>query len=121
MLDVNAATAHSISCRRRRVLLQNAKFYKRFPSDVPIIQGIVRRLIEYPGGGAPLPTGGILSPRGFQLLGLSGLGSGGGFERLHYLVERAFDGPDLSLAFLRVCLLCSWPPMSAYLHPTPFF
>ena len=84
------------------MLLQNAKFYRRFPSDVPIVQGIVRRLAEYPEGGAPLPTGGILSPRGVQLLGLSGLGSSGGFERLHYLLERAFDGPDISLTFLRV-------------------
>lgn len=37
-----------------------------------------------------------------QLLGLSGLGSGGGFERLHFLFERAFDGPELSLVFLKV-------------------
>lgn len=32
-----------------------------------------------------LPSGGKLSPWGLQLLGLSGLGSSGGFERLHYL------------------------------------
>ncbi|MCO5595075.1 hypothetical protein L7F22_049112 [Adiantum nelumboides] len=38
-----------------------------------------------------LPSGGKLSPRGLQLLGLSGLGSSGGFERLHYLLERAWD------------------------------
>lgn len=88
-------------CLFRRVLSQNAKYYKRFPSDVPIVQGIVRRLAEYPEGGAPLPSGGILTPRGLQLLGLSGLGSGGGFERLHYLLERAFDGRDISLVFLR--------------------
>ena len=83
-------------------MAQNAKFYQRFPSDVPIVGGIVRRLADYSEGGAPLPSGGILSPRGLQLLGLAGLGSGGGFERLHYLLERAFDGPDISLAFLRV-------------------
>jgi hypothetical protein len=41
--------------------------------------------------------------RGLQLLGMSGLGMGGGFERLHYLLESAFD-PDgqLSITFLRV-------------------
>jgi hypothetical protein len=33
----------------------------------------------------PLPSGGILTPHGLQLLGLSGLGSAGGFERLHYM------------------------------------
>ena len=32
-----------------------------------------------------LPTGGKLSSCGLQLLGLSGLGSSGGFERLHHL------------------------------------
>lgn len=100
----------------RRVLSQNAKYYKRFPSDVPIVQGIVRRLAEYPEGGAPLPSGGILTPRGLQLLGLSGLGSGGGFERLHYLLERAFDGRDISLVFLRVQALRT--AVHAH-HPVP--
>ena len=32
-----------------------------------------------------LPTGGKLSSCGLQLLGLSGLGSSGGFERLYHL------------------------------------
>ena len=50
-----------------------------------------------------LPSGGILSTRGLQSLGLLGLGTVGGFERLHYLLERAWDGPDLSLVFLKVC------------------
>ena len=40
------------------------------------------------------------------MLGLQGLGSSGGFERLHYLLEMAFDGPDLSMAFMKV----SHPP-----------
>ncbi len=44
--------------------------------------------------------------RTFQMLGLQGLGSSGGFERLHYLLESAFDGPDLSMAFMKVML---WP------------
>ncbi|KAL0464851.1 UNVERIFIED_CONTAM: Proline iminopeptidase [Sesamum latifolium] len=38
-----------------------------------------------------LPSGGILTPRGLQLLGLSGLGSSTGFERLHYMFERVWD------------------------------
>ncbi|KAK9800746.1 hypothetical protein WJX73_004303 [Symbiochloris irregularis] len=113
----SAETAYH--CLFRRVLHQNSKFYKRFPGDQPIAAGIVRRLIEYPDGGAPLPGGGILSPRGFQLLGLAGLGSGGGFERLHYLLERAFDGPDISHTFLRACEnWFSWDtnPLYAVLH-----
>jgi len=37
-----------------------------------------------------------------QLLGLVGLGSAGGFERLHFLLESAFDGPHLTTNFLIV-------------------
>ncbi|KAL9269146.1 Proline iminopeptidase-like protein [Drosera capensis] len=38
-----------------------------------------------------LPSGGILTPRGLQTIGLSGLGSSTGFERLHYMLEGAWD------------------------------
>lgn len=50
-----------------------------------------------------LLKGGPSLARGLQLLGMAGLGMGGGFERLHYLLESAFD-PDghLSITFLRV-------------------
>ena len=50
--------------------------------------------------------------RGLQLLGMSGLGMGGGFERLHYLLESAFD-PDgqLSITFLRVWPLITMDPL----------
>ncbi len=40
--------------------------------------------------------------------GAAGLGSGGGFERLHYLLERAWDGEDLSYSFLKV----PWHPLA---------
>lgn len=53
----------------------------------------------------PLPRGGVLTPRGVQLLGLVGLGSAGGFERLHFLLERTFDGQALSINFLIVSLI----------------
>lgn len=43
--------------------------------------------------------------RGLQGLGLTGLGQGTGFERLHYLLERAFDGDELSYAFKKVGIL----------------
>ncbi|KAM3207817.1 hypothetical protein ACQJBY_062844 [Aegilops geniculata] len=38
-----------------------------------------------------LPSGGRLTPKMLQCLGLSGLGFSGGFERLHYLLERVWD------------------------------
>lgn len=74
-----------------QVALQNDKYYKRYPLDIQIVQEIVNYLQTSQGGGVPLPSGGILTPRGLQLIGLSGLGSSTGFERLHYMLERAWD------------------------------
>ncbi|XVF22476.1 hypothetical protein REPUB_Repub12eG0176000 [Reevesia pubescens] len=74
-----------------QVVHQTEKYYKRFPQDVEIVQDVVTYLAEYEGGGVLLPSGGILTPRGLQFLGLSGLGSSAGFERLHYMFERVWD------------------------------
>jgi hypothetical protein len=60
-----------------RVLTQNAKYYSRFPGDVAVVQRIVNFLAGQPDSGLRLPSGTLLTPRAFQLLGLSGLGSGG--------------------------------------------
>ena len=73
------------------------------------------------GGGAALPSGGVLSPRGFQLLGLAVLGSGGGFDRLHFLLERALcpASGKVTSAFLRSYeAWVSWEanPLYALLH-----
>lgn len=93
-----------------QVVKQNEKYYQRFPQDIHIVQEVVKYLAESEGGGVrkflnlaisisisppcvlmhefwkkvPLPSGGILTPRGLQLLGFS-LGSSTGFERLHYM------------------------------------
>ncbi|CAM6115733.1 unnamed protein product [Calypogeia fissa] len=75
----------------KRVALQNEKFYARFPQDEEVVRTIALHLAKAEGGGVLLPSGSTLSPRGLQLLGLSGLGSSGGFERLHYILERAWD------------------------------
>ncbi|KAK6140802.1 hypothetical protein DH2020_025456 [Rehmannia glutinosa] len=74
-----------------QVMHQNGKYYRRFPQDIEIVHEVVKYLAEAEGGGVPLPSGGILTPRGLQLLGLSALGSSTGFERLHYMFERAWD------------------------------
>ncbi|CAI9764181.1 unnamed protein product [Fraxinus pennsylvanica] len=74
-----------------QIVLQNEKYYKRFPQDIEIVREVVNHLAESEGGGVPLPSGGVLTPRGLQLLGLSGLGSSTGFERLHYMFERVWD------------------------------
>ncbi len=47
----------------RRVLLQNAKYYVRFPQDIKLVQRIVNYLASQPEGGALLPNGTILRPR----------------------------------------------------------
>ncbi|CAA0842549.1 alpha/beta-Hydrolases superfamily protein [Striga hermonthica] len=74
-----------------QVMIQNEKYYKRFPRDIETVREVVKYLADAEGGGVPLPSGGILTPRGLQLLGLSGLGSSTGFERLHYMFERVWD------------------------------
>ena len=134
----------------QRVLTQNAKYYKRFPGDITLVQRIVQVIDAHPDGGPTTPCGNRLSVRCawrwlchviihdgatcmtdelvccrchsatknptpqlcccrlFLTLGLGGLGSFGGFERLHYLLERAFDGQpaesasEISYSFLKV-------------------
>ncbi|GKV49464.1 hypothetical protein SLEP1_g56214 [Rubroshorea leprosula] len=74
-----------------QVARQNEKYYKRYPQDIEVVCEVVNHLAESEGGGVPLPSGGILTPMGLRLLGLSGLGSSAGFEHLHYLFERFWD------------------------------
>ncbi|XP_034708449.1 proline iminopeptidase [Vitis riparia] len=84
-----ADTVYSVCFEQ--IFRQNEKYYKRFPQDIEIVREVVTHLAEHEGGGVPLPSGGILTPRGLQLLGLSCLGSSTGFERLHYMLERVWD------------------------------
>eukprot|EP01024_Parvocaulis_polyphysoides_P070188 TRINITY_DN8643_c0_g2_i2.p1 TRINITY_DN8643_c0_g2~~TRINITY_DN8643_c0_g2_i2.p1 ORF type:complete len:515 (-),score=37.97 TRINITY_DN8643_c0_g2_i2:369-1718(-) len=74
-----------------RVRAQNQKYYARFPGDVERIGNIIKYLAAQPNGGLQLRDGTLLTPRLFQVLGMTGLGGLGGFEVLHHLVEQAFD------------------------------
>lgn len=56
----------------RRVMVQNEKFYTRFPRDVQLVKDIVNFLASQPEGGVQTPCGNWLRPRTLQLLGLSG-------------------------------------------------
>lgn len=47
----------------KRVLLQNEKFYGRFPMDVARVGAVVNYLAQHPDGGVVTPTGNFLSPR----------------------------------------------------------
>ncbi|GAB2230909.1 hypothetical protein Droror1_Dr00015206 [Drosera rotundifolia] len=88
----NGCTADSVyrECIGQ-VVRQNEKYYERFPQDISIVVEIVNYLASCEEGGIRLPSGGILTPRGLQSIGLSGLGSSTGFERLHYMLEGAWD------------------------------
>ncbi|CAN6485809.1 unnamed protein product [Victoria cruziana] len=68
-----------------QTIRQNEKYYQRFPEDIDIVREVVIYLEESENGGVPLPSGGLLTARGLQSLGLSALGSSTGFERLHYM------------------------------------
>jgi pimeloyl-ACP methyl ester carboxylesterase len=108
----------------RRVLTQNAKFYSRFPMAEERARRIVLYLADQRNGHIVTPGQNILSPRSFQLLGLTTLGFAGGFERLHYMLEGAFDQstslgtPSLSQRFLKDFDCMSWDtnPLYALLH-----
>ncbi|GMH00471.1 hypothetical protein Nepgr_002310 [Nepenthes gracilis] len=75
----------------KQIVHQNEKYYERFPQDVEIVHEIINNLASHEEGRVRLPSGGISTPRGLQTLGLAGLGSSAGFERLHYMFERAWD------------------------------
>lgn len=47
----------------RRVLLQNQKYYARFPGDVSRVGAVVNHLAQQPGGGVTTPAGNLLTPR----------------------------------------------------------
>ena len=79
---------------------KNNAYYRHYPEDEERVKAIVRYLIDHD---VELPSGGRLSPRRFQALGLC-LGGEGAFEQLHYLMEMAWidgaDGSELAYDFL---------------------
>ncbi|PIA49223.1 hypothetical protein AQUCO_01300219v1 [Aquilegia coerulea] len=108
-----------------QILLQNEKYYQRYPQDIEIVHEVVNYL-EKSEGGVPLPSGGILTPRGLQTIGLAGLGSSTGFERLHYMFERVWDpilvpGAKKSISYYFLKAFENWlsydtNPLYALLH-----
>ncbi|KAK9143864.1 hypothetical protein Syun_013264 [Stephania yunnanensis] len=124
---VNGCSADAVykACFEQ-VLLQNDKYYKRYPQDVEVVREVVNYLAECEGGGVPLPSGGILTPTGLQVLGLSGLGFSNGFERVHYMFERVWDPVlvpggkksinHVALKFEHTMEFASTNPLYALLH-----
>lgn len=70
----------------RRVAEKNRLYYQRYPEDEALVAEIVHYLLNHD---VRLPSGGRLSARRFQQLGLH-FGMSDGFETIHYLLEEAF-------------------------------
>jgi len=83
----------------KRAVVQNEKYYSRFPGDEDIVRDIITYIIDEPEGRVVSPAGNYITPRTIQALGLATLGFSGGFERLHYMLATAFDGDKLSFKF----------------------
>ena len=104
----------------KRVVRQNQKFNDRFPTAAAMARRVVEHLSEQEGGGVVTPAGNLLTPRSFQLLGLSCMGFSGGFEKLFAMLEAAFETDGvLSYAFLKEfdhTLAFDTNPIYAVLH-----
>lgn len=79
-----------------RVEAKNREFYRRYPHNVDVVAAIADRLAA---GNVRLPDGDLLTVRRFQSLGLD-FGMKPGYERMHWLLDEAFTGDDLSETFL---------------------
>lgn len=100
-----------------RTAAKNAQYRARYPRDVETLARIADRLDV---GDVRLPDGDVLSTRRFQTVGMD-FGMKPGFERVHWLVDEAFDrgAEDLSDTFLEAVMdLTSYRsrPLYAALH-----
>lgn len=78
-----------------RVVAKTAEYYARYPDD----EAAARRIADHLAATETrLPTGERLTPERFQRLGMA-FGGVGGYEAVHYLIEQAWDGPELSPSF----------------------
>ena len=79
-----------------RVEAKNREFYRRYPHDVDVVAAIADRLTA---GAVRLPDGDLLTVRRLQSLGID-FGMKPGYERMHWLLDEAFSGDELSETFL---------------------
>ncbi|GAA0605505.1 alpha/beta fold hydrolase [Kribbella sandramycini] len=92
-------TADATEVYRRtypRVAQKNAEFRRRYPHVADRLAAIADRLAA---GDVRLPDGDLLTVRRFQLLGID-FGMKPGYERVHWLLDEAFDGDELADGFL---------------------
>jgi len=87
-----------------RVATKTAEYYRRYPQDIDLVAHIADTLAA---DDVRLPDGDRLTVRRFQSLGID-FGMKPGFERIHWLVEKAFSRPGrLSDAFLQDAMTLS--------------
>ncbi|KAG9912325.1 alpha/beta-hydrolase, partial [Aureobasidium melanogenum] len=72
----------------KRVARRNQDYYKKYPEDVDRVKTIVRYLQRFGDGVIKLPTGGNLTARRFQQMGII-FGMHGGIDSVHEAVLRA--------------------------------
>jgi len=94
-----------------RVEAKNRQFYKRYPHNVERVGAIADRLAA---DDVRLPDGDRLTVRRFQSLGIA-FGMKPGYERIHWLIDEAFDEDELSDTFLGQAL-----DLSSYLEEPLF-
>ena len=91
------ATADEVYARTYpRVAGKNAEFYARYADDAALVRRIANHLDAQV---VELPDGDRLTMRRFRLLG-NVFGMSYGYERLHWLLEEAWHGSELSAVFL---------------------
>ncbi len=83
-----------------RVEAKNKEFYRRYPHQVDNVARIADRLAA---GDVLLPDGDVLTVRRLQSLGID-FGMKPGYERMHWLLDEAFNGDELSAVFLHQVL-----------------
>lgn len=90
------ATADEVYARTYpRVAARNAEFYRAFPGDVAAVRRIADHLAAEE---VRLPDGDRLTVGRFRFLG-SSLGMSDGFAGLHWLLDEAWHGDELSATF----------------------
>ncbi len=91
-----AATADQVYARTYpRVARKNAEYYRRYPADIAAVRAIADHLDSTE---VRLPDGDRLTTRRLRLLGNS-FGMSDGFEQVHWLVDDAWHGKELSDGF----------------------
>jgi pimeloyl-ACP methyl ester carboxylesterase len=92
------ATADDVYARTYpRVAVKNAEFYARYPDDVAAVRRIANHLEAHV---VELPDGDRLTPRRLRHLGAV-FGMSYGYETVHWLLDEAFHGSELSDVFLQ--------------------